>query len=295
MLLGVGALTAAPTLIGLALLQVRIPAHVVDIERGTSGIKMEDPVDGVLQQCDVMRDHDEPALVRSQELAQPGDGVRIQVIGWLVEQQRLSAAEQDAGQLNPAALPTRQRPQRLSENALGQAEARGDRRRFRLGGIAPAGQKLLVQAAIARHRPIPSEIIGAGHRAFVVPHSAHDLVEATRREDPVASKDAEVPRTRILRQVSHRTRADDPTGSRLALAGKDPGQRRLAGPIATNQPHPVTGAHPERRMLEQEAGPRAKLNVGGGYHGRPSVARDNSVVRPQSIRQRGGGEPGKAF
>jgi hypothetical protein len=40
------------------------------------------------------------------------------MVGGLIEQQNLGTGEEDAGQLHPAALATRQRPQWLIEHAL---------------------------------------------------------------------------------------------------------------------------------------------------------------------------------
>ena len=46
LLLGVGPLALAAPLVGLALLQVGLPADVVDVERGAVRVEVEDPVDG---------------------------------------------------------------------------------------------------------------------------------------------------------------------------------------------------------------------------------------------------------
>ena len=70
----------------------------------------------------------------TQELTQPGDGIRVQMIGWLVEQQRLRATEKNAGEFDTSPLPTGQGPQRLIENALGQSQTRRDGRCLGFGG-----------------------------------------------------------------------------------------------------------------------------------------------------------------
>ena len=82
-----------------------------------------------------MADHDQPAAMTAQEVAQPDDRVGVEVVGRLVEQQRVGAAEQDPGQLDPAPLTTGEGPQRLAEHPVRQAEAGRDRRRLRLGGV----------------------------------------------------------------------------------------------------------------------------------------------------------------
>ena len=108
LVLGVHPLALAALLVGLALQEVGPPAHVVDVDLGPVGVQVQDLVDGPLQQRGVVADHDQAAPVRRQEVAQPDDRVRVEVVGRLVEQQRLGAGEQDPGQLDPAPLPAGQ-------------------------------------------------------------------------------------------------------------------------------------------------------------------------------------------
>ena len=56
-----GALALAAALVGLALGQVRLPADVVDVDLGPVRVQVEDPGDGLLQQGDVVADHDHAA------------------------------------------------------------------------------------------------------------------------------------------------------------------------------------------------------------------------------------------
>ena len=122
--LGVQALALATALVGLALGEVRRPAHVVDVDLGAVGVEVEHLVDRRLEQPGVVADHDQPALVGLEELAQPDDRVGVEVVGRLVEQQRLGAGEQDPRQLDATALAARQRAQRLAEHAVLDPEAR---------------------------------------------------------------------------------------------------------------------------------------------------------------------------
>jgi hypothetical protein len=58
---------------------------------------VEHPVDDDLEQFDVVADDDEPAGVVLEVVAQPGDGVGVEVVGRFVQQQRLAGREEDAG------------------------------------------------------------------------------------------------------------------------------------------------------------------------------------------------------
>ena len=121
---------AAAPLVGLALGQVGLPADVVDVQHGAVGVQVEDLVDDLLDEVDVVADDEQPAAVVLEVVAQPGDRVGVQVVGRLVEQQRLRVAEQDPGQLDPPALPAGQRAQRLVQHPVGQPEAGGQARRL---------------------------------------------------------------------------------------------------------------------------------------------------------------------
>jgi hypothetical protein len=110
----------------------------------------------VIQQGHVVADDDHAAGVRAQELAKPQDRVGVQMVRRLVEQQGLGAGEQDPGQLDPPALATGQRAERLSEYPLVKAEICGDRGRFALGRITTVGEELGLQAGVAAHSPLVS-------------------------------------------------------------------------------------------------------------------------------------------
>ena len=59
-----------------------------------------------------MADHEQRAAVAAQEAEQPLLGVDVEVVRRLVEAQHVAAGEQDAGQLDAAALAARQHADR---------------------------------------------------------------------------------------------------------------------------------------------------------------------------------------
>ena len=142
-----------------------------------------------LEQRVVVADHDQPALVRLQELPQPHDRVGVEVVGRLVEQQRLGAGEQDPGQLDPAPLAAGERLQRLAEDPLLDAEAAGDLGGLRLGGVARRRRaarcrRACSAASPARARAVSSLPISSSDLA----QPAYDVVEPARGQDPVAGE-----------------------------------------------------------------------------------------------------------
>src|SRR5207247_4031094 len=99
--------------------QVCPPAYVVDVELGAVGVEVENPADHRPQQLRVVADDHNGAAEGAEVVTQPGDGVGVQVVGGLVEQQRLRIREQDPRQFHPAPLATRERLQRLGQHAVG--------------------------------------------------------------------------------------------------------------------------------------------------------------------------------
>ena len=74
LLLGVGPLAPTAVLVVGPLLEIGVPAQVVDVEDPAAGVEVHDLVDGVAQQLDVVGDDDEAARVGAQVVAQPQDG-----------------------------------------------------------------------------------------------------------------------------------------------------------------------------------------------------------------------------
>ncbi len=91
-------------------------------------VEVEHARDRLVEQFEVVADHQQRAAVGAQEPHQPGLGVDVEVVRRLVEQQHVGAGEQDAGELDPPALAAREHPERQVEAVGAEAEAGGERR-----------------------------------------------------------------------------------------------------------------------------------------------------------------------
>ena len=202
-----------------------------------------------------------PPLCPREVRAQPGDRVRVEVVGGLVEQHRLRAREEDARELDPPALAAGEGAQRLVEHALRQAQVRGDAGRLGLGGVAPAGRQLGLGPRVRGHGLVALGLVVArhGHPGLLEPDQRG--VEAPGGEDAVAGEDLGVPRTGVLREVADVAGAGHGAGGGCGLAGQDLGQRRLAGPVAPDQTDLVTRGDLERRAVDQQPRARAHLEI----------------------------------
>ena len=92
--------------------------------------------------------HDEQrAAVRAQQLQQPVAGVGVEVVRRLVEQEQLTAGEEDAHELEPPALTTGERAEGEVEAIVGEPDARRELAHLRLGRVAAFRLELLLGAA----------------------------------------------------------------------------------------------------------------------------------------------------
>ena len=67
-------------------------------------VDVHDTRDRFVEEVEVVAHDEQRAAVRPQELEQPGAGVGVEVVGGLVEQEQVAAAEEDAHQLDAAPL-----------------------------------------------------------------------------------------------------------------------------------------------------------------------------------------------
>src|SRR3954462_4880768 len=99
-----------------------------------------------------------------QKVAQPDDRVGVEMVRRLVEEQGLGAAEQDARELDPAALPAGECVKRLGQDPFGKSKAARDGPCFGLCGISAADVELLVEAAVPAYGGVAGLVVRARHR-----------------------------------------------------------------------------------------------------------------------------------
>ena len=208
-----------------------------------------------------MADHHQAAAVGPKMVAQPADGVGVQVVGRLVEQQRLRPAEENPGQLDPPALAAGQRVQGLAEHPPGQAQAGRQRCCLRLRGVSSQDGQPFLEVPVPAHRGVTLARVRRRHLLLGRAHRAEQLVQATGGQHTVHGQHVQVTGARILRQVAHGSRSPHGACGRLGLAREHLGQRGLARAVPADQPDPVAGRDLEARFVQQQARARAQLDV----------------------------------
>ena len=204
-------------------------------------------------------DDQETALVFFQIAAQPFDGIRVQMVGRLVKDQRVRVGEQDAGQFDTAALTAGKRTQLLAHHFLWQAETGRHRGRFGLCGIASGLFEILHGLVVAVHRLGHDIRIRIGHVLFGLAYAFDDAGDVSRAHHAVQCGLLRVGGMRVLWQIAEFAGDTYLAGGRQHIAGDHTGQRGLAGAVAADQTDLVSLGNVEVGGMQQRA--RADLNL----------------------------------
>ncbi len=208
------------------------------------------------------------------------------MVGGLVEQEDVGAAEQDAGELDTAPLAAGEGAERLVEDPLLQPHAGGDRRGLRLDGVAAERLELRLGARVAADQPVALVLVVGAHAHAGLLHAPHDVVQAARRQDAVAGDLLGVAGARVLRQVAHGAAHVHLAAGGHRLLGEDPGERGLAGAVAADEADAVALGDAEGGVLEQERRAGPDFETGGGDHGCLSLgARARGARRAAALRR----------
>ena len=109
-------------------------------------VEVEHAGDGLVEQVEVVADHEQRAPVGAHEVEEPVLGVAVEVVGGLVEQEHVAAGEQDPGDLDAPLLTAGQDADRLVEAVGVEAEAGGDAADLALGRVPAVEPELLLGA-----------------------------------------------------------------------------------------------------------------------------------------------------
>ncbi len=207
------------------------PGGVVAAERdAAAAVELENPARDVVEEVAVVGDRDDRALVVGQEALEPGDGLRVQVIRGLVEQQEIGRLQEQPAERHAPPF------------------SAGERRDVLLAGREPERVRRVVEqlveapGVVSVDRVLNLCLLGE-QRVEVglrVGEARRDVVEAveqvSERADAVLDVPTDVLRLvelRLLRQQADRRAGCElgDSGGRLVEPGHDPQQRGLAGAV----------------------------------------------------------------
>ena len=290
LLQGVGTFLAAAALVFLALLEVGGPAEMVDVDVGAVGVQVKHLIDGVAQQLDVVGDDHDAAGEGLDPVAQPHDGVVVEVVGGLVEEEDVGVGEEHAGEFDAATLSTRESVQGLVEHAIFEAEGVSDLGCLSVGGPPAGVGELLVEFDVAFHGPLLAGTFGCGHLVLCLADTRDDRVDAAHGDDAIARLHIRVADVRVLREVADGAVGRDSTGvfgrsPAVGFAGEQAHRRGFTGTVTTDEAdahsfvnteagmvNEFAGTDSQREILDVDHAPRVEGGIAVGESTRP-VAR----------------------
>jgi hypothetical protein len=214
-------------------------------------VEVQDAGDGLVEQVEVVADDEQRAAVLAHEAEEPLLRVAVEVVGGLVEQEHVAAREEDAGDLHPASLATRQGTDGQVEAVLVEAEASRDAQHLALGRVPTVEPELLLGPTEPLDGPLGGVFL---HLQPELLDADQRVVEPPTRQDVAHGGDVVVDAVEpgILREVAEPPAAVDDTGERVGRAAQHLQQARLPGPVPADEAHLVTGADREAGPLEDE-------------------------------------------
>ena len=207
------------------------------------------------------------------EALEQGEPVEVEVVGRLVEQDDVEAAEQQRRQTGAGRLPARQRRHREVRVDV-EAHLRQDRGQPVVEVGRAQGEPLLERdgvLVVGPRRPRPERLGGGVHPLLRGGHARPPGEVGPQRlaRAPLGLL-GEVADDGVRRGEPHRARVG------RVLARQHPQQRRLAGAVRADETDDVAGGH-----HEVEAGEQGPLGVAGG-----EVARDEGGCHRGSLAGR---------
>ena len=215
-----------------------------------------------LQEPAVVADEHDRGVQPVQVLLEPLDGVDVEVVGGLVEQQHVGLAGQRPGQRGAGQLTAREGVQRPFQVIGCEAQAAGDRLQLRPPAVTARLLELRRRPVVAAH---------GGRRGVTGGHAGLEraqLVLQTGRlggtlADVLAQRDAAGQRRPLVVQRHPGARRQlQRAGVGGQLAGQDPQQRGLAGAVSAHQGHPVARPHDRRDVSQHLVAAVGELQLG---------------------------------
>lgn len=221
-------------------LQEGLVAAVVHSHRVLGQVQFNNGGDAAGQEFPVMGHQDHPAAEPLHESLEFGQSSQVKIVGWLIQQHYVEAAQQQGRQRHPGCL------------AAGEPGHGGIRAGFQ-SQVRKHGRKPLIQVRCARGHPaVKSKRIGvvrAGSTRSQGLRGGLHLSGGLGAAGPACN----IARHRfpghafmLLRKPAHEgVRGGEADGSvlRLVNTGQQAEQCGLPGAVGTNHPHHITGSH----------------------------------------------------
>ena len=230
-------------------LRLEVGGVVALVGEGAAAVELEDPLGDVVQEVPVVGDRDDGTRVLLQVLLEPEDGLGVQVVGGLVEQQQVGLLEQELAQGDPASLATGE----AGDVRVGRRAAERVHRLLELAVEVPG---VLVVDLLLELAHLLHELVGVVGRQLL-----GDLVVLVEQLLGLGDALLDVAEDRLV-LVELRLLGEDAhgeAGHQLGLAvgdlldpGHDLQQRRLAGAVRAHDADLRPGEKAQRDVVEND-------------------------------------------
>ena len=201
------------------------PGGVVALPRDAPpALQLQDPAGDVVEEVAVVGDDQDRALVFDQVPLEPGDGLGVEMVRRLVEEEHVGRLQEQLAERHAPPLAAR-------EVGGARIVGRAAERLHRDVDLAVEIPEVLAVDLVLKRRHLVGGLVGIVHRQLVVAVE-HGLLVGHAQHDVLAHRHALVER-RLLRQVADLGAFRGPGLALevLVLAGHDPHQGRLAGAV----------------------------------------------------------------
>ena len=231
-----------------------------------AAVELDDARGQPAQEGAVVGDEQQRTAELDQKLLQPADGLDVEVVGGLVEQQQVGLGDQRPRQQHPALEAAGQ----LRELGI-RVQPQARQHRLDAVGVAPAASRL--EPVLDARQPFQRRLraVLGDPPAGRVPVAQVGGQPAQGVRDPVVDPALQVLGYRLL-QPGDAQPVGNPalTAVRGQFAGDDAQQRALAGAVAAHQADPFALLQPQVGPLEQRGAAEGKRDIAQGEetHGR---------------------------
>ncbi len=237
-----------------------IGAVVAAEDRQATIAKLPDPGDGRVEECPVVRSDQERAATPAEVLLDPLEGGDVEVVGRLVEEQEVGIGDHESGQGGAGLFPAGQRGRRLSPLIPAEPEARQRLVDALIERVAAEDLELVLEMGVGglldavvalevgERLGHPVEVRGALADRGPKVRRGHELVVEMRLLGKQPERQPALPM--------------DLAGVGFVAAGGQPHQRRLAGPVRSDEADPIADRDRGGDRVEDDERPDLAMDAG---------------------------------
>ena len=230
------------------------PTHVL----GRGPVRqLDDPLGHGVDEVAVVAHEEDGTRVGGQRVLEPRHAVRVEVVGGLVEDERVGLGQQQAAQRGAHPPPTGHLDQRAGGVGRGEAQPGQHAVGIGLHGVAPQGFEAALRVPVRGEGAV---VLGPGCRRDLVVQAGQlplESLDLRATGQDLVEHGAVTPLGDLLREVADRLVAGPVHFTRVRVdhAEHDLQQGRLAGAVSADQRDAPPGRELERDVAEQH--PRA--------------------------------------